>query len=63
MIIGHTDAGGTKRIGFDDIGTCHKIFAVYILYHIGTGQAKQIIISFHLPGDVCKALSPEIFFR
>ena len=63
MIIGHTDTGRTKRIGFNDIGTCHKIFTVYILYHIRARQAKQIIVSFHLPGDVSKALPPEVFLR
>ena len=61
MIIGHTDTGRAKRIGFNDIGTCHEIFTVYILYHIRARQTKQVIVSFHLPGDTGKTFSPEIF--
>ena len=43
MIIGHTDAGGTECICFDNIRTCRQILAVNVLYHIGfSGHPSEL---------------------
>ena len=63
MIIGHTDAGGTECICFDNIRTCRQILAVNVLYHIGACQTKQVIVTFHLSGNLREAFTPKIFLR
>ena len=60
MIIGHTDAGGTECICFDNIRTCRQILAVNVLYHIGACQTKQVIVTFHLSGNLREAFTPKI---
>ena len=55
------DAGGTECICFDNIRTCRQILAVNVLYHIGACQTKQVIVTFHLSGNLREAFTPKIF--
>ena len=63
MIIGHRHRSGIKAIGFNNIGTCHKVFPMNIFYYFRTSKTQQIIIPFQLPGNILKTFSTEICFR
>ena len=62
MIVCHRNPLGIERICFNNISSRFQVFAVNVLYHIRTGKAKQIIITFHLSGYPGKTLSAKILF-
>lgn len=36
---------------------------VVFFYHIRTGKAQQVIVAFHLTGNLCKPFPSKILFR
>ena len=62
MIVGHGNALGTECIGFDNVRSGLKIGFVNLLNQIRTGNAKHIIVAFHLSGQVTEPFSTKIIF-
>ena len=62
VIVGHGHRCRAECVGFDDVCTGFKVFAVNVLNHIGAGEAQQIIVALQLSGNVSKPLIAKIFF-
>ena len=60
VVIGLTDTCGIECIGFDDVGSCLQILAVYVLHHIGPREAQHVVVSFHLSGQSGKTCAAKI---
>ena len=62
-VIGLGDAGGVKRIGFNNVCARRKILALYARNHIGLREHQNVVIAFDVLWPVLKTLATEIFLR
>ena len=63
MIVGHRDALGIERVGFDDIGTRLQVFAMNVLNDMRSRETQEVVVTLHLSGLLHESSSTELFFR
>ena len=62
MIVRHRHRSGIETVGFNNVRPCMKILTVNFFYYVRARKAKQIIVSFQLPGKFLETFSTEIIF-
>ena len=62
-IVGLADALGTKRVGFDDVGTSLEVAAVDVENHVRTRQAEHVIVAAHLSAEQVEPAAEVLFLQ
>ena len=63
FIVGLGYALRGESVGFDDVGPCFKVAAMYVAHHIGARNVEQVVVALELYGALSEPLSTEIVFR
>ena len=62
VIVGLRHAGAVEGVGFNDVGTGHKVLTVNPGNDVRLSQYQQVIIAFNILSDVSKATASVVFF-
>ena len=62
MIVGHGNALGAECIGFDNVCSGLQIGLMNLLNQFRTGNAKHIIVTLHLSGQIAEAFTTKVLF-